>query len=56
MLKEIVLAKNDATLAEIRKSLEEKTGILIGMSTVYRMLLRMGITLKKNIARFGTRN
>ena len=56
VLKEIVLAKNDATLAEIRKSLEEKTGILIGMSTVYRMLLRMGITLKKNIARFGTRN
>ena len=55
-LKEIVSAKNDATLAEIRKQLEEKTGVLIGISTVYRMLQMMEISLKKNIARFGKRN
>ncbi len=50
VLKEIVSAKNDATLAEIRKHLEEKTGVMIGISTVYRMLQMMGISLKKNIA------
>ena len=51
VLKKIVSAKNDATLAEVRKQLEEKTGVLIGISTVYRMLQVMGISLKKNIAR-----
>ncbi len=51
ILKEIVEANNDATLAEIRKQLEEKTGVLIGRSTVDRMLKMMEISLKKNITR-----
>ncbi len=34
VLKEIVEAKNDATLSEIREQLKEKTGITIGISTV----------------------
>ncbi len=48
VLKETVSANNDATLAEIRKQLEEKTGVLIGISTVHRMLQMMGIRLKKH--------
>ncbi|BAZ36774.1 transposase [Calothrix sp. NIES-4101] len=56
ILEEIVEANNDATLAEIRISLEQKTGVLIGRSTVDRMLKKIGITVKKNIARFGKRN
>lgn len=56
VLKEIVSANNDATLSEIRIQLEKKTGILIGRSTVDRMLQMMKITLKKNIARRGERN
>ncbi|OKH34390.1 transcriptional regulator [Calothrix sp. HK-06] len=47
VLEEIVEANNDATLAEIRILLEEKTGIIIGRSTVDRMLKKMDITVKK---------
>lgn len=56
ILREIVEENNDATLAEIREELEKKTGILIGRSTVDRMLHRMDITVKKNLARFRKRN
>ncbi|MEB3180359.1 MAG: transposase [Nostocaceae cyanobacterium] len=44
VLREIVEAKNDATLSEIREQLKEKTGIMIGISTVDRMLKRMEIS------------
>ena len=47
ILEEIVEAKNDATLSEIRSELKEKTGITIGISTVDRMLRRIEISLKK---------
>ena len=47
VLKEIVEAKNDATLSEIREQLKEHTGITIGISTVDRMLKKMEIRLKK---------
>lgn len=47
ILQEIVEANNDATLAEIRIMLSEKTGVLIGRSTVDRMLNRMEFTVKK---------
>lgn len=56
ILKEIVETNNDATLAEIRSQLEQKTGVLIGRSTVDRMLKMMEINVKKNIARCGKRN
>ncbi len=51
VLEEIVEENNDATLAEIRILLEQKTGVLIGRSTVDRMLNKMDIRIKKNIAR-----
>jgi len=51
VLQEIVEAKNDATLKEIRAALAQKTGITIGISTVDRMLQKMEISLKKNITR-----
>lgn len=56
VLKEIVSAKNDATLSEIRSSLEQKTRITIGISTVDRMLKMMKIRVKKNITRWRERN
>lgn len=56
VLQEIVEAKNDATLSEIRELLKEKTGITIGISTVDRMLKAMEIRLKKNITRSRKRN
>jgi transposase len=56
VIKEIVETKNDATLSEIREQLKEKTGITIGISTVDRMLKKMEISLKKNIARLGKRD
>jgi len=48
ILQEIVEAKNDATLSEIRLIIEEKTGITIGISTVDRMLRKMKISPKKH--------
>ena len=52
ILQEIVEAKNDATLSEIRLIIEEKTGITIGISTVHRMLRKMKIS-RKNMTLFG---
>lgn len=56
VLFEIVEAKNDATLKEIREQLQEKVGITIGISTVDRMLEKMEISLKKNIICFRKRD
>ncbi|MFN7525293.1 MAG: hypothetical protein ACK5RD_19585, partial [Aphanizomenon sp.] len=55
ILQEIVEAKNDATLSEIRLIVEEKTGITIGISTVDRMLRKMKIS-RKNMTLFGESN
>lgn len=43
----IVENKNDATLSEIREELAEKTGVVIGISTVCRMLKKLNMTSKK---------
>lgn len=47
VLQEIVNTNNDSTLEELRHQLAEKTGVLIGRSTVDRMLLRLNLTRKK---------
>jgi putative transposase len=47
VLKQIVEANSDATLDEIRSLLEQKTGVLIGRSTVDRMLRHLDISVKK---------
>ncbi|WP_392478167.1 hypothetical protein [Nostoc sp. C110] len=39
---------NDATLDELRLLLEQKTGVLIGRSTLDRMLRLLNLNLKKN--------
>jgi transposase len=49
VLAQIVAEKNDATLAELRAELEQKTGVLVSCSTVDRMLKRLNLTVKKNI-------
>lgn len=41
-------ANTDATWDELRYQLEQKTGVLIGRSTVGRMLTKLNITVKKN--------
>ncbi len=51
ILKQIVEANKDATLNELRSHLEQKTGVLIGQTTVDRMLRQMNIKVKKNTAR-----
>lgn len=47
ILEQIVKANNDATLDELRYQLEQKTGVLIGRSTIDRMLTRLNLTVKK---------
>lgn len=47
VLQELVKNNNDATLEELPHQLVLKTGVLIGRSTVDRMLSRLNLTLKK---------
>lgn len=48
VLRQLVETQPDATLAEFREQLREKTGVLIGVATVDRMLrLKLGLTCKK---------
>jgi transposase len=46
-LEKLVRANNDATLAELRQKLKKATGVLIGRSTVDRMLQKLNLTRKK---------
>jgi transposase len=48
ILSSIVKANNDATLNELRGKLEQQTGILIGRSTLDRMLHSLNLSVKKN--------
>ena len=48
VLEQLVEQSNDATLDELRYQLAQKTGVLIGRSTVDRMLTKLNLTLKKN--------
>jgi transposase len=48
VLRQLVETQPDATLAELREQLREKTGVLIGVATVDRMVrLKLGLTCKK---------
>ena len=48
VLAQLVEVQNDATLDELRFQLAPKTGVLIGRSTVDRMLTKLQLTVKKN--------
>jgi len=48
VLRQLVETQPDATLAELREQLREKTGVLIAVATVDRMVrLKLGLTFKK---------
>ncbi len=47
VLQALVEANQDATLAELRQLLARQTGVLIGRSTVDRMLTKLGLSRKK---------
>lgn len=51
VLEQLVEADNDATLNELRARLAQQTGVLIGRSTVERMLKKLNLTVKKNTTR-----
>lgn len=55
VLEQLVEAQNDATLDELRYQLEQKTGVLIGRSTVDRMLTKLNLTVKKNTPSYRKR-
>lgn len=50
VLEKLVEENNDATLDELSQMLHEQTGVLISRVTVARMLKKLNITFKKNIA------
>jgi transposase len=47
VLGEIVEANNDAILEELQQLLADRTGVLIGRSTMARMLIKLNLTRKK---------
>lgn len=51
VLAQLVEANNDATLVQLREQLHQKTGVVIGRSTVDRMVKKLNLTVKKNIER-----
>ncbi len=53
VLAELVNANNDATLEELRELLHQQTGVLIGRSTVDRMVNKLNLTVKKNASSQG---
>jgi len=55
VLEQLVEAQNDATLDELRYQLKQKTGVLIGRSTVDRMLTKLNLTVKKNTSPYRKR-
>jgi transposase len=50
ILETIAESNNDATLAELCDLLEQRIGVRIGISTMFRMLEKLNLTLKKNAA------
>ena len=56
ILKNLVKANNDATLAELCDLLEQGTNIRVGVSTIFRMLNKQDLTLKKNTSSERERN
>lgn len=56
ILKNLVAANNDATLAELCVLLLQETNIRVGVSTMFRMLEKQDLTLKKNISSKQERN
>jgi len=46
-LREILGEKNDLTLAELKRALQERTGLDVSPAAVWDALDRMGFTLKK---------
>lgn len=55
VLEQLVEAQNDATLDELRYQLKQRTGVLIGRSTVDRMLTKLNLTVKKNTSPYRKR-
>lgn len=51
VLAQLVEANNHATLVELREQLRQKTGVVIGRSTVDRMVKKLKLTVKKNFER-----
>lgn len=56
ILKTLVATNNDATLAELCDLLLEETNIRVGVSTMFRMLEKQDLTLKKNTSSEPKRN
>ena len=49
----LVAAQNDATLAQYRTRLAERTGVRVREAAVCRALTRLGLSRKKDLARLG---
>jgi transposase len=56
ILKNLVKANNDATLAELCDLIEQETNIRLGVSTMFRMLEKQNLALKKNTSSERKRN
>jgi transposase len=51
VLEQLVEAQNDATLQELRDRLAAKTGMSVSCTTIHRMLVKLNLSVKKNVSR-----
>lgn len=50
VLEALIDEQNDATLGELRDRLEQKTGVRVGCSTIHRMVVKLNLSVKKNLS------
>ncbi len=55
LIREIVEQDNDATLEEICVQLEQKLGLKVSVSTLWRALQQLNLTRKKNTSCYSSR-
>jgi transposase len=49
VVQQLVEEDNDATLAELCERIEQRTGVRVSQSTLFRVLQQLKLTRKKNI-------
>ena len=55
LVQQLVEDDNDATLEELRVLVQQKTGVVVSVSTICRTLQQLDLTRKKNTARDSSR-
>jgi transposase len=56
LVSQLVEEDNDATLQQLCDRLKDKTGVIVSVPTMCRLLKKLNLTRKKNASCFGSQN